>query len=430
MAGLVVAGIASGVGKTTVATGLMGALRRRGLRVQPFKAGPDYIDPSYHSRATGLPSRNLDTWMVPREALLELYDRALRGGALSPSMNSGQRLSKGADLAVVEGVMGLFDGYSGEDDAGSTAQLARWLGLPVLLVIEVERMARSAAAVVLGCQRLDPDLRVGGVVLNRVASDNHRRWVTRAIEKETGLPVLGYLPRRQDLALPQRHLGLIPTAEGRLGDEFFDRLIRQVESTFDLGAIETLARSASPPPFLPTGLFPSERIPPHTAIAVAQDEAFNFYYQDNLDLLEAWGARLLPFSPLHDTTLPPGASGLYLGGGFPELYAAGLASNQAMKQAIAQAAERDMPIYGECGGLMYLSQGIVDLEGQPHPMVGLVPAWTLMTEKRLKLRYVSVEASGPNPLVGESITARGHEFHWSRLKEALPEEKAAYRVRD
>ncbi|HEX2923349.1 MAG TPA: cobyrinate a,c-diamide synthase, partial [Chloroflexota bacterium] len=270
---IVIGGVSSGVGKTTVAAGLMAALARRGLRVQPFKVGPDYIDPSYHVAATGVPSRNLDGWMVPRANLLELFHRACRS----------------ADIALVEGVMGVFDGYNGRDEAGSSAQIAKLLDAPVLLLMDAGKMARSAGAMALGYARFDPAMRVGGFLLNQIAGESHYRMVQEAIE-ETGVgPVLGYLPRDLSLTQPERHLGLVPTPERSLPEGFLDRLVELVENHFDLDRIIAIARSAGASAALPeaASLFPASPLPQRTVIAFAQDEAFNFYYQDNLDLLEA-----------------------------------------------------------------------------------------------------------------------------------------------
>lgn len=409
---LVIAGVTSGVGKTTVATGIMAALARRGLKVQPFKAGPDYIDPSYHTRAVGAPSRNLDTWMIPRPALLELFHRG----------------SAGANIAVVEGVMGLFDGHGGEDESGSTAELAKLLKAPVLLVVDVAKTARSAAAVVKGCQLFDPDLNLAGVILNNVASESHLRWAAQAIEAATGLPVLGHLPSLPSLSLPERHLGLIPMAEGQILDSFFEGLAHQVETTFDLEGILRVAGSAPELTSPPSGLFPEEPRARQISIAVAMDQAFSFYYQDNLDLLAAWGAEIIPFSPLRDTQLPEGVAGVYIGGGFPELYAAELAENQALHQELRKVAEAGMPLYAECGGLMYLCQGMTNQNGRAYAMVGLVPARSHMQSRRAHLRYVTVRARKGSPLLPPGAEIRGHEFHWSTLAQPLAAETAAYEV--
>lgn len=416
---LVIAAPTSGSGKTTVVTGLLRALHRRGLVVQPFKAGPDYIDPTYHTHAAGRPSRNLDTWMVPPASLGELYRRA----------------TDGVDFAMIEGVMGLFDGRGGGEE-GSTAHLAKLLGVSVVVVIDVGKVSRTAGAIALGCQRFDPALRVAGFILNGVASDNHYRWASEAIDGATGLPVLGWLPRRDDLALPERHLGLIPTDEHRIGEEFFDRLADQVEQSVNVDRLLALPRSrfgvdsveSWPARSEPSFLFPAVPVHPRVAIGIARDEAFSFYYPDNLDLLQAHGARLVPFSPLHDRKLPEGIDALYLGGGFPELFAKDLAVNQPLHAEIRRAAGTGMPIYAECGGLMYLSEGIVDFAGERHCMVGLVPAWSAMVKKRLTLGYRELRARVDTPILRSGETARGHEFHWSVLEAPLPADQAAYDV--
>jgi cobyrinic acid a,c-diamide synthase len=409
---VVIAGVTSGVGKTTVATGIIGALRRRGLRVQPFKAGPDYIDPSYHSVAAGVASRNLDTWMLGPAALRELYVRA----------------SAGVDVVVVEGVMGLYDGRSGLDEAGSTAQLAKLLDAPVVLVVDAAKMARSAAAMVLGYQRYDPALHLSGVIANNVGSETHYQWVSEAIKAATGLPVLGYLPSRAELALPERHLGLIPTVEDPAHGAFFEQLVAQVEGSIDLTMLLEIARESKPLAPGAAALFPLEAVAPKVRLGIAMDEAFSFYYQDNLDLLAAWGAELVPFSPLHDRELPHGVAGLYIGGGFPEVYAVGLAQNRMLRAAIADVARAGMPIYAECGGLMYLTRGIVDFDGGRHEMVGLLPCWSVMQRRRVMLGYATVRARSSSFLLPEGEVARGHEFHWSELEGTIGGSRAAYDV--
>lgn len=406
--GFVIAGTQSGVGKTTITCGILRALRRRGMRVQPFKAGPDYIDPSYHSRAAGTPSRNLDSWMLPPAALLTLASRA----------------AGSADIAVVEGVMGLFDGRSGEDEAGSTAQIAKLLGLPVVLVLDAGKMARSAAAMVLGYQRFDPDLTIAGVILNNVGSPRHYEMCRAPIESASGLPVFGSLPRRPDLELPERHLGLIPTVEGPAAAHYFDEIASLVEQNVDLDA---LLRTATVLPAAGVSdLFPDVAPPAAVRVAVAQDRAFNFYYQDTLDLIAAWGGEVTPFSPLSDSALPAGTGGVYLGGGFPEVFAAQLASNRPMLAAIRHAAVAGLPVYGECGGLMYLGESIVDLDGRTHPMAGLVPLRSRVSNSRLTIGYRSVRARRPSPVLAAGQQVRGHEFHLSALDAPTPEHAAAY----
>ncbi len=412
MKAIVIAGTTSGVGKTTVATGLMGTLRKRGLRVQPFKAGPDYIDPTYHTWATGEPSRNLDTWLLPHNAVIELFHRA----------------ADGKDIAVVEGVMGLYDGRSAVGDEGSTAELARLLGAPVLLVVDSRKGARSLAAMVGGYQAFDPALRLGGVILNGIGSEAHLRLCREAIEHYTGVPVLGHLSRQASLSLPERHLGLIPTVEGPANDGFLAALVAQCESRFDIAGILHVAGQAAVPGTEPS-LFPPQPAPPVTRIAVARDKAFSFYYQDSLDLLAARGAELVLFSPLADAHLPPDISGLYIGGGFPELYAGELAANLTVRQEIRDAAGRGMPVYAECGGLMYLGESLLDFEGKEHAMVGAIPVSSRIDSPRLSLGYRTVRALGDGPLLRRGQAVRGHEFHWSVPKRA-PADSAAYHITD
>src|SRR5439155_6082822 len=275
---IVVAGPHSGVGKTTVATGLMAAFARRGLRVQGFKVGPDYIDPTYHTLACGRPSRNLDRWLLDAGGLVELFERA----------------AARADVCVVEGVMGLFDGRLGPTEQASTAEVAKLLGAPVLLVLDVARMSRSAAALAWGFARFDPALQVAGVVLNNLGSERHRQAVAPSVEQEAGLPVLGTLPRDPALRLPERHLGLVPATEGPSVDAFLEAVAAAVERGFDLPRLLRLAEMAAPPPrpALQPSLFPDQPIAPRARLAVARDRAFSFYYQDSLDLLAAWGLEL------------------------------------------------------------------------------------------------------------------------------------------
>ena len=410
---IVVAGVRSGVGKTTIATGIMGAFARRGYAVQPFKAGPDYIDPSYHELACGVPSRNLDTWLLPHQTVRELFQRA----------------SSHRQISVVEGVMGVFDGHSSLGEEGSTAELAKLVGAPVILVADASKVARSVAAEVLGYQRFDPNLRIAGVILNGVGGPRHLEFCQPQIEATTELPVLGYLPRREELVQPERHLGLIPTVEGTVARQWYDTLINQVEDTVDLDRILRLAGESTTASVTPA-IFPPEPQPKRAVIAVARDKAFSFYYQDSLDLLEAWGAELAPFSPLEDCGLPEGAGGLYLGGGFPELFAEQLADNSPMHAAIRDAVARGVPVYAECGGLMYLGQSLSDLEGVQYPMVGLIPAVSAMSDRRLTLGYREVESRTDNPLLGRGHRVRGHEFHWSTLEQPPDPEQSVYRVVD
>jgi len=397
--GIVIAGTHSGVGKTTVAAGVMAHLTRRGHKVQPFKVGPDYIDPSYHQAACGVPSRNLDTWLLEERVVLELFQRAARG----------------KEFAVVEGVMGLYDGFRGAGEEGSTSHVAKLLGFPVILVVDASASARSVGAVVLGFKSFDSGLNLAGVVLNGIAGEKHLEFVRPSLE-EIGVPLLGYLPKRPELALPERHLGLIPTVEGKVPLDFYGRLAEQVERTIDVGRI---LRVAAPIDLAATGsplLFPEAPKPAKVAIAVAKDKAFNFYYPDSLDLLEAWGAEIVSFSVLEDQELPSGIGGVYIGGGFPELYARELSENGSMRCSLQKAAQEGLPIYAECGGLMYLGEKITDLEGKSYPMAGFFSYSSSMRGARLTLGYRNVCSLDDNLLMRRGESVRGHEFHLSVLE--------------
>lgn len=421
---IVIAGVSSGVGKTTITLGLIAALRRRGLRVQPFKAGPDYIDPTYHTLAAGQPCRNIDTWLVPPDRALDLYARA----------------AQTADVAVVEGVMGVFDGFSYSDEEGSTAQIAKLLDAPVLLVLDIGKMARSAGALAWGYANFDQDLKLAGFILNRCGSESHYRGVKQAVEAATGLPVLGWLPKNGELHIPERHLGLVPSDERGELTGFIARTADLIERYFDVEQIlvkaedgtpwqvkaytlssSFLAREKNVNPAAVSGQNKS-KIPPGARqrnpkskiiIAVARDPAFSFYYEDNLSSLYENGAEIVFFSPQQEPGLPPGTAGLYFGGGFPELYAAQLAANQPLLAALRQAHAAGMPIYAECGGFMYLTEAIIDLDGRTHPLAGLVPGITRMQPRLVSLGYRLVESPGGNFLLAPGVTTRGHEFHWS-----------------
>jgi cobyrinic acid a,c-diamide synthase len=397
--GIVIAGTHSGVGKTTVATGIMASLRKRGYEVQPFKVGPDYIDPSYHQAACGVPSRNLDTWLLEERAVWELFQRAARG----------------KELAVVEGVMGLYDGFRGEGEEGSTSHVAKLLGLPVILVVDASASARSVGALVLGFKSFDSALNLAGVILNGVGGEKHLEFVKPSLE-EIGVALLGYLPKRPELALPERHLGLVPMVEGKVSVEFYDRLAAQVERTIDVERIIALAGTAAPTEPKVSLLFPAAPRPPEVAVAVAMDKAFSFYYPDSLELLGAWGAEIVPISLLEDSKLPTETGGLYIGGGFPELYARELAENRSMRISVREAAQKGLPIYAECGGLMYLGEKITDLEGKSYPMAGVFPCRSSMKETRLTLGYRNVCSLDDNLLMRKGESVRGHEFHLSVLE--------------
>ena len=395
---VIIGGVSSGVGKTTISTGIMGTLAHHNFKVQPFKTGPDYIDTTYHTWVTGCPSRNLDTWMLSRKAVIELFHRAMTG----------------KEIGIIEGVMGLYDGHAAINDTASTAELAKVLNVPVILIVDSGNAARSSAAIVKGFQAFDPLLNIGGVILNGIASEGHYNICKDAIEHYTGVKVMGYLPRRKDLVLPERHLGLVPTVEGPASEEFRRTLVEQCEKTIDIQGILKLSEQAAPPPTSPE-LFPEEYHEPVVRVAVARDKAFSFYYQDSLDLLAAWGAEVIPFSPLDDDKLPRDIGGLYIGGGFPEMYAKELAANISLKQSIKIAAQTGMPVYGECGGLMYLGSVIHDFGGKAYSMTGVLPITTRMDKPQLTLGYRTVRAIADGPFLRKEESTRGHEFHWSNL---------------
>lgn len=404
---VVVAGTGSGVGKTTVTLGLLEAFRRRGLRVQAFKVGPDFIDAGLHEVVTGRPSWTLDGWMCGREHVVATVARR----------------AADADLAVVEGVMGCFDG-AGAGGEGSTAEAARWLGAPVLLVVDARAQARSAAAVVRGFEVFDPDLRIAGVVLNRMGGAAHARLVAEAIGAACRAAPVGSLADDPALALPERHLGLVTAPEGRLTPRWRDRLAAAVEAGLDLDRLLALAGP------LPA---PAAEAPPAPAagrvrIGVARDEAFQFYYPENLGRLAAAGAELVPWSPLADPA-PPEVDGLYLGGGYPELHGRRLADNRTALDAVAAFAARGGPVYAECGGLMYLAESLEDLDGAVHRMAGVLPARVRMRPPRLAIGYAEVRQVASSPLGPAGTAARGHEFHCSTLDPVPAAVARVYRAR-
>ncbi|MFF8904495.1 cobyrinate a,c-diamide synthase [Streptomyces olivaceoviridis] len=394
---LVIAAPSSGSGKTTVATGLMAAFAARGLAVSPHKVGPDYIDPGYHALATGRVGRNLDAYLCGPELVAPLF---LHG-------------SRGCDLAVVEGVMGLYDGAAGEGELASTAHVAKLLRAPVVLVVDASSQSRSVAALVHGFASWDPQVRVGGVILNKVGSDRHEELLREALDS-AGVPVLGVLRRVAQVETPSRHLGLVPVAERRSAAiEAVASMAEQVVRGCDLDALEALARTAGA---LPGGSAPwtpasptrhrtrsdGKRAP---VVAVAGGPAFTFSYAEHTELLTAAGAEVATFDPLRDERLPDGTAGLVIGGGFPEVYAAELSANEPLREAVAELALSGAPVAAECAGLLYLCR---ELDGQP--MCGVLDATARMTD-RLTLGYRDAVAVGDSVLAPAGTRMRGHEFH-------------------
>lgn len=469
----VVAGTGSGSGKTTVTLGLMRAFARRGLKVQGFKCGPDYIDPAYHTAVTGRSSRNLDSWMTSSSYLQEYF----------------LRVSEDADLSVIEGVMGLYDGKEDTALTGSTAEIAILTDSPVLLVVDVRSMGRSAAAIVLGFQQLEPEVRIAAVIVNRCGSEGHYRMVRAAIEAACGIPVIGWLPRDGGLDIPERHLGLLPAVERGELEPLFEHAADLLAEGTDLERLLELAAAApalqyptepdallqaqghsqscpgilepgmpvvtatetsglgsppamepapqehpvaaGPPLSSPAALImpadtdrPAHR-PVQPVIAIARDAAFNFYYADNLELLERAGARLAAFSPLSGEGIPPEADGIYIGGGFPEEFAAVIAANSLFLDGVRAAAADGMPLYAECGGYMVLARSLTDRSGAVHEMAGIIPAHTVMQECRAALGYREVTALHDCLLLKKGGHLRGHEFHYSGMS-YIPGEARTY----
>ncbi|MFJ8076128.1 cobyrinate a,c-diamide synthase [Streptomyces sp. NPDC096176] len=404
VARLVIAAPASGAGKTTVATGLMAAFAATGLAVSPHKVGPDYIDPGYHALATGRPGRNLDAYMCGTELVAPLFAHG----------------SRGCELAVVEGVMGLYDGAADQGELASTAQVSKLLRAPVVLVVDASSQSRSVAALVHGFASWDPEVRIGGVILNKVATDRHEHLLREALG-ESGVPVMGVLRRAADVATPSRHLGLVPVAERQAeAVDAVASMAEQVRAGCDLEALLALARSApelTHAPWEPGAVMEQrDGLPGHSAcdmpqagpqpvIAVAGGAAFTFSYAEHVELLRAAGAQVVTFDPLRDEALPEGTRGIVIGGGFPEVYAPELSANESLRKAVAELARSGAPVAAECAGLLYLARS---LDGRP--MCGVLEADARMSG-RLTLGYREAVAVVDSPLAAAGTRLRGHEFH-------------------
>ncbi|MED3574026.1 cobyrinate a,c-diamide synthase [Cytobacillus praedii] len=392
---IVVAGTGSGVGKTTVAIGLMAAYKKLGYTVQGFKCGPDYIDPTYQTAVTGRKSRNLDSWMCSSLAVKEIFVRGYQG----------------ADVAIIEGVMGLFDGKDPLSDTGSAADIAMITNSPVLLVVDCGGMARSAAAIVKGFQTLSPGVHLCGVVANRVGSAGHYELIRKAVEKECGIPVIGYLAKDDRLRMPERHLGLVPSIERGELTPFFDLLSETIQKNFDLDRLyQIMGTEKVESPHI---LFGTKKQESKVRMAVAFDEAFHFYYPENLELLEHCGAELTFFSPLKGEQVPLDVHGLYIGGGFPEEFAAELSAKNDVLLSVREAIQSGMPTVAECGGFMFLSESIETVDGKEYLMAGLIPGKVKMHRKLAALGYREVTGTDKNFLIGPNDRAKGHEFHYS-----------------
>jgi cobyrinic acid a,c-diamide synthase len=413
--GFVIAGTGSGSGKTTLSLAVMAYLEQQGLKVVPFKVGPDFIDPGHHRALTGRNSRNLDSWMLSKD----YNEKVLAHGA------------DGADMAVVEGVMGLFDGYSWVSEAGSTAQMAKWLGLPVILVVDARSMARSAAAIVQGFENFDPDLNFAGVIFSKTGSPRHYAYLKEAVEATCKMPCLGHMPRNEKIALPERHLGLVTSDEHGIAPDVVSELVSMVDRYTDIGALAAtlpdLGRLPGKKGETPVASSGTKGV----RIAVARDRAFCFYYPENLEALAAAGAEIVEFSPLADRALPDNIHGIYLGGGYPELFAKQLSDNQALLRQIRQKSLDAMPIYGECGGFMYLCNTLTGMDStESFKMAGCFPFSVSMSTRLRSLGYREISLAEDTLLGKKGDILRGHEFHYSSLDGATvdPAIKTVYAV--
>ena len=409
---VLITGTGTGVGKTTVTLAVMAALRRRGLTVQGFKVGPDFIDPAFHALVTGRPSYTLDGWMCGREAVRATVARH----------------AADADVAVIEGMMGCFDGIDGTSETGSTAQVAKWLEAPVVLVVDASASVRSAAAVVYGFEHFDSSLDLAAVIVNNVASAAHGGWVLDAIRRRCRAVPLGALGRDATLTLPERHLGLVTAAEGPLSPEKQAALAEALERGVDVDRLLATTKTMTPGVSVPPAQAQRPSAP-RVRIGVARDLGFQFYYEENLARLREAGAELVFWSPENDAAVPD-VDGLYLGGGYPELRAKALAANAAVRLGVRKLIENGSPVYAECGGLMYLSEALEDDDGVTHEMVGVLPAVVRMRPRRLSLGYTTLTTLAPSLLGPAGTVARGHEFHYSTLGEVPPSIAGVCRLED
>ncbi len=389
---VVIAGVSSGVGKTMIVSGLLAALTRQGKTVQSYKIGPDYIDPGFHKLASGRDSYNLDTWLTPGEELPDFFELT----------------SKEADIAVIEGVMGLYDG--GKNGISSTAEIAKRLQAPVFLVINAKSMGESAAAIAKGFRDYDPEVQLAGVILNQIGSERHAQMIIEGLQA-LDIPVLAVIHRNDELKTPERHLGLTPTTEtdpARPIHIMADLLEQQMD--FSL-----LWKAAEEAPDIAVSESKASVCEIKARIAVAWDEAFSFYYPASLQVLKDMGAKLVYFSPLKDDKVPD-ADGMIFGGGFPEMFQEELEQNKSMREDIRAKAQTGMPVYAECGGLMYLCESITDFDGNTKEMVGLVPARSVMQKKLQRVGYIQAEALADSVIGAAGAVFKGHEFHFSTME--------------
>jgi Ni-sirohydrochlorin a,c-diamide synthase len=410
---IILAGDRSSAGKTTISVGIMALLREKGRVVQPYKVGLDYIDPSYHSMITGRRGENLDGYLMSDRAVTEAFVHS----------------AEGADIAVIEGVRGLYEGLESLSDVGSTAQIAKTLKAPVILIVDAQSITRSAAAIVKGYKDFDRNVNLRGVILNKIGSERHAEKARMAIEKYTKVEVLGAIPRTNAMKLTMRHLGLIPAREGASRVDGFgeklERIEQKISENLNVDRIAEIAAEATPIKTFKPDVF-VKGADAGVKIGVAMDEAFNFYYKDNLDLLELKGAELVYFSPVHDRAIPE-VDGLIIGGGYPEIFAAELSANEGMRRSVKEASAKGMPIYGECGGLMYLMESLETDDGRRHNMAGVFEGTAAMKHVRT-IGYVVGRFSADTPIGQEDATFKGHEFHHSLITDLSSGARFAYRL--
>lgn len=408
---VIIAGTTSGVGKTTITLAVMHAFKnKKGLTVQPFKIGPDFIDPSYHKIITGKESRTLDAWFMGKDGIISTVEDA----------------SKDVDIGIIEGVMGLFDGMSGRNDFASTAYVAKILNAPIILVVDAAKAARSIAAMIFGYLNFDKKLKIIGIILNNISGPKHEKYLIQACRNSLNVPILGIVKRDKDLKMDERHLGLIPSDE--LEPSKRNKILRLANKVSEeiyydkILSLINIRKSKLTKP-----ISDNSKVPKLVKIAVALDNSFNFYYNENLNILRNLGAEITYFSPISDNCIPDGISGIVLGGGFPEVMADKLNSNQSMLKSIKKAAEQGIPIYGECGGLMYLTKSITGYKDSKKVfrMVGIVDATTKMTG-RLTLNYTNADM---NSTFGSIKNIRGHEFHYSKIEDLPSDSKFVYSMK-
>jgi cobyrinic acid a,c-diamide synthase len=422
---IIIAGTSSGVGKTSITLGLLYKLKEHGFKIQSFKVGPDFIDPAYHTYVTKNPSYNLDTWLMGEEGVINTFDK----------------YTKGKDIAIIEGVMGLFDGAEGKNDFASTAQIAKLLDSPIILVIDVSKAARSIAALAYGFINFDKKLKIKGIILNKLGSSKHFHLIKDAFDNNIKPPILGAIYKNQELDMSERYLGLIPTAE--LDNKRKEKILSSIRTISDSIESDKLMKLVIPLKNKEnlTVKTKTNKFPKTVKIAVALDHSFNFYYQENLDMLLRKGAELDFFSPLNDNNLPPDIDGILLGGGFPEILSKDLTKNQSMMKSIKKRSETGIPLYAECGGLMYLSKSIkegkyeiknnngekeLDVKSKKtFKMVGLIDADTIMTNK-LTLNYTRGKILNESFLFGQVNYIRGHEFHYSKIENISKDTRYSY----